>query len=95
MVLDLRTAVNCLNELTETERKRCHIGIVRTDISGQLGMNHRQGDIVLYCDDGEKLIVETPMTQEQIAKQKRKGSLLRTYATTFNVPRGYIDEVLL
>ena len=40
-----------------------------------------------------RVTIESPLTQEEIEKQKAKGSLLTTVGTMIGVPRKYVEEI--
>ena len=60
-------------------------------------MLHKAGTIVLFKpdEDGKTVVVESPMTQEWIDREKARGSGLRTVGCIVNVPKSYVEEVLI
>jgi len=40
-----------------------------------------------------RVTIESPLTQEEIEKQRAKGSLLTTIGTMVGVPKGYVEEI--
>ena len=39
------------------------------------------------------LIIEIPHTEEDILKNREKGSLITTFGTTIGVPKSYVEEI--
>tara|TARA_Y100000310_G_scaffold301619_1_gene338244 strand:+ start:465 stop:797 length:333 start_codon:yes stop_codon:yes gene_type:complete len=109
MVLDLRRANHCLDAQKRNGTYRdARIGIISRDFPGG-SPYYRKGDVVLFSPDFEltegpylntprksgTFTVEKPMSSEEIARQRSNRSLLTTFGTTVNVPKSYVDEVLV
>jgi len=40
-----------------------------------------------------RVTIESPLSQEDIDKQKAKGSLITTFGTMVSVPKKYVEEI--
>ena|GEM_PF-5294697 len=90
---DLERAVHCLQVMKERKMDRGYkIGVIRKPIDGI--NSYAQDEIVLYREGDDKtVVVESPMTEEQISKNQETGSLITTYKTTVCVPAEYVQEI--
>lgn len=70
-----------------------HIGICNRDFGGLT--QYRKGEIVIYQNQESGLVVEKPMTAEQLANERLKGSGLTTICCIVGVPNSHIDKVLI
>lgn len=109
MVIDLTKATNCIRVMKEYGTYNDHkIGIMKEDVPTLTSMvsgfrEGLKGKLVLYreeysSDDGPRrelgtVTVETPLSQEEIDKQKAKHSLITTMGTIVGVPKSYVEEV--
>jgi hypothetical protein len=94
----LERALACIESMKEnkTWRGQYKIGEVVMPIGGSCGQMYKVGDVILFEDDGDgRITVETPYTQEEIGRQRAKGSLLTTGGTIVNVPAVYVQEIPL
>ncbi len=93
MPVDLRDAIRVKSEQGHKDLK---IGIIVQDIPGMCSM-HTKGKVVLFKEEtgGKTICVETPMSAGQVAEAKARGSGIRTVGTMVNVPKTFVDEVLV
>jgi len=91
MIIDLRDLLNCIEVQKRTNvSDNPKMGIVNHPLC-----SYNAGEVILFRNNEGKLNVEKPMNYEQIEKEKARGSLLITLTCIVNVPRGYVEEVLL
>ena len=99
-MIDLSIALNCIAAMKKNGTYRGHkIGRVARECTGMVG-RYEVGRIVIYhenprefIDDPRFLTIETPMTLEEIERQRTKRSLLTTAGCMVCVPPRYIEEV--
>jgi hypothetical protein len=96
MVIDLRDALYCINKMKEYKTyDNEKIGRIKEDFGGMVS-SYSAGRIVIFKKEDDKtLTVEIPYNNEEISKQKEKGSLITTMGTIVGVPKKYIEEILL
>lgn len=85
------------------------IGIVKDNVKGIVMLAAKPGDIILYRpyeereDESEEAnkwarghcSIETPLSEEQIQENKRKGNGITTIGTCVGVPLCIIEEVVI
>jgi len=94
MVLDLRRALNSLEGMPEAERKRYRVGRITQDIKC---LSYKAGDVVLFesVDQQRTVTVASPLSQADIERHESQGHGFRTTAPAINVPRKYVEEIML
>ena len=71
------------------------IGIMRADFCGTMG-GIRPRDAVLFRDatyENGTYVIELPMSDEMIAKQQERGSLITTICCCIGVKTKYVEEI--
>jgi hypothetical protein len=91
MPLDIEQALGCVFDMV---RHGSYNGEMIGRITSDVPHHFREGDIVLFTDDGDgrTVTVETPYCQKEIDRQRSKGSSI-TRSTMVNFPRRYIERV--
>lgn len=109
IMIDLTRATNCIVAMRENGTYRGErVGRVTDNFPGyrkgqivlfseepfpsdsQLRMGEFMG---MKQEPTHTITVESPMTLEQIAKQRAQSSLLTANGIIVNVPRGYVEEI--
>ena len=91
--MDLTSVLYCLAGMPECMRRDYKVGLI-TPVCVSDGASFRPGDIVLFSDEEEGLVtVEKPYSPDQIQEHTFDGHLNRTFGTTINFPKEYIDEI--
>lgn len=100
----LKDAFNCIEVMKESKTYRGEeVGIITKPFSGFVTPNYQPGTVVLYkkevspdIDVSKKdlgtLIVEIPMSQAGIDKEKLRGSFITTFRTIVGVPKSYVKK---
>lgn len=98
-MIDLTIAQNCIK--TQREYGTYHgekIGIVVKPCSG-LVLEYSVGEVVLFTENEpmpntpRTITIETPLSQEEICRERARGSLLTTIGTIVSVPAHFVEEV--
>jgi hypothetical protein len=108
-MIDLTTARNCIEAMKENGTYRSHkIGRVINPIGGMTSAVsgfpvYQEGEIVIFRKESspeeyrekhrDTLTVESPLSLEQINKNREEGSLITTIRTTVCVPEKYVEEI--
>ena len=91
-MLDLRQANKVRAMLNPQENYK--IGICKK-FPGEFPI-HKEGDIVLFRKESERhCTIESPISDEWIARNKAENNGIRTIGTCVGVPLSLIDEVLI
>jgi hypothetical protein len=107
--LDFRNAIYCIQEMRNSGiYKEEKIGVISTDFPLGFGNAYKQGDIVLFRREftwpdyhfikpkpTKTVTVETPLSKEEISKNRKNHSLISTIGTIIGVPENYVREVQL
>ncbi len=65
-----------------------------TETFERLGPLYKKDDFVIFTDEGDKTVtIETPLTKEEIIKNRKEKSLISTFGTIINVPRRFVEEL--
>jgi len=105
-MIDLRIALNCINVQKENGTYHgARIGRIVQDCNGMVS-GYRAGQIVLFKKEIDHeissphkpkykgtLTIESPLSPEEIAREKRRPSLITTIGTMVGVPQGYVEEI--
>lgn len=95
-MIDITRAQNCIKMMKEYRTYRGEkIGIVTKLCSGDV-LEYKVGQVVLFTEEQglpRTIKIETPMSQEDISKEKERGSLLTTIGTIVSVPAHFVEEV--
>lgn len=92
-MLDIRQHIKV--KAMQCNPDRFRIGVMRADFHGTMG-GIKPGDAVLFSDatyeDGT-CVIEIPMSDEMIDKQRERGSCLTTWGCCVGVKTKYIEEI--
>ena len=105
-MIDLTVARNCIRAQKQSGTyDGARIGRIAQDCSGMVS-GYRAGQIVLFRKELDHelscarrprykgtLTIESPLTRDEIEKQRARGSLLTTVGTMVGVPEGYVEEI--
>lgn len=91
---DLKQTLDCIKTMKGYGVYSGHkIGVIRKRVSGMV-LNYKPGTIVIYREEDKKYVtIETAMTQEEIKREKSRGSLITTVGTMVGVPKGLVKKL--
>ena len=108
-MINLSYAINCIKTMKENGTYEGEkIGRISIALNGF--NSYKEGEIALFRDeldhsdfDGRytgrkytgRVTIESPLSPEEIKEQEAKCSLLTTIKTVINVPKKYIEEIVL
>ncbi len=92
--LNLKRAKYCLEVMKRDGIYRDQkIGKI-TEPFERMGPPYEKNDFVIFTDGGDKTVtIETPLTKEEIIKNRKEKSLISTFGTIINVPKKFVEEL--